>query len=98
MERKDLLNWFIGAHIIKDVKNEFQILYDGKIDNIGNVIDSSKAEDRYYYTHKQLEYKDISIKFLGDVVKINIPIFSKTKKGESIKSEYLKVLNVYIKQ
>lgn len=98
MDEKDLLNMFMWAHLVKDSSNDFNILYDGNIGNIGICIDSTQAESWYVNTYKSVEYKDLTIKFLGDVINVRIPLFKKPKGYESIKMEYLALLNSYIKQ
>ena len=97
VDETDLLNQLIWAHITKDSKNAFLILYDWDIEHIGNMIDNALGMQRYRDTHKQMEYKDISIKFLWDVVSINIPILKKSKWAISVKDKYLNILNKYIK-
>ena len=86
VDEVDLLNQFIWAHITKDSKNSFLILYDWDIDHIGNMIDNAMWMQWYRDTNKSIEYKDISIKFLWDVVSINIPILKKSKWAISIKN------------
>lgn len=98
MDEKDLLNAFMWAHLVKDSSNDFNILYDGNIGNIGICIDSTQAESWYVNTYKSVEYKDLTIKFLGDVINVRIPLFKKPKGYTSIKMEYLALLNSYIKQ
>lgn len=98
MDEKDLLNMFMWAHLVKDSSNDFNILYDGNIGNIGICIDSTQAEGWYVNTYKSVEYKDLSIKFLWDVINVRIPLFKKPSGYTSIKMEYLALLNSYIKQ
>jgi len=54
------------------------------------------AMDWRVHNGKNVEMKDYSIKFLGDVIQINIPVF-KNAEGESVKQDYLNILNRYIK-
>jgi len=96
VDKEELLHEFIGAHITKDNKNGFNILYDGNTENLGITIDSNMAMDWWVHNGKFVENKDYSIKFLGDVISVNIPVF-KENKWESIKQEYLNILNRYIK-
>ena len=98
MDEKDLLNMFMWAHLVKDSSNDFNILYDGNIGNIGICIDSTQAESWYVNTYKSVEYKDLSIKFLWDVINVRIPLFKKPSGYTSVKMEYLAMLNSYIKQ
>jgi len=98
MDEKDLLNMFMWAHLVKDSSNDFNILYDGNIGNIGICIDSTQAESWYVNTYKSVEYKDLTIKFLWDVINVRIPLFKKPRGYESVKMEYLALLNSYIKQ
>ena len=88
---------FIWAHITKDLKDGFKIMYDGKIDSLSISIDSNMAMDWRRLVNKSVEIKDYTIKFLGDVVKVNIPIFKKPEKCISVKADYLNILNRYIK-
>jgi len=88
---------FIWAHITKDLKDWFKIMYDGKIDSLSISIDSNMAMDWRRLVNKNVEIKDYTIKFLGDVVKVNIPIFKKPEKCISVKADYLNILNRYIK-
>jgi len=96
-DENDLLNELIGAHITKDSKNAFLIMYDWDINNLGNLIDWALWVQWYRNTHKRIEFKDISIKFLGDVINITIPIIKKTTNPVSVKDKYLNTLNRYIK-
>ena len=96
VDKDELLHEFIGAHITKDSKNGFNILYDGNTENLGITIDSNMAMDWWVHNGKFVEMKDYSIKFLGDVIQVSIPVF-KENKWESIKQEYLNILNRYIK-
>ena len=96
VDKEELLHEFIGAHITKDSKDGFNILYDGNIENLGITIDSNMAMDWWVHNSKSLEIKDYSIKFLGDVIQVNIPVFKKAE-GESVKQDYLNILNRYIK-
>ena len=79
MDKEELLHMFIGAHITKDLKDSFKIMYDGRVDNLGITIDSNMAMDWRRLVEKSVELKDYTIKFLGDVVKVNIPIFKNKK-------------------
>lgn len=97
MDKEELLHMFIGAHITKDLKDGFKIMYDGRVDNLGITIDSNMAMDWRRLVSKDVDLKDYTIKFLGDVVKVNIPIFKKTKEIVSVKNDYLNILNRYIK-
>ena len=54
------------------------------------------ALDWWTHNSKLVDIKDYTIKFLGDVVNVRIPIFKKAK-GESVKQDYLNILNRYIK-
>ena len=97
MDKEELLHIFIGAHITKDIKDWFKIMYDGVVDNLGMTIDSNMAMDWRRLVNKYVELKDYSIKCLGDVVNVNIPIFKKPKTCVSVKQDYLNILNRYIK-
>jgi hypothetical protein len=79
VDKEELLHEFIGAHITKDNKNGFNILYDGNTENLGITIDSNMAMDWWVHNGKFVENKDYSIKFLGDVISVNIPVFKENK-------------------
>jgi hypothetical protein len=96
VDKEELLHEFIGAHITKDSKEGFNILYDGNTENLGITIDANMALDWWTHNSKLVDIKDYTIKFLGDVVNVRIPIFKKAK-GESVKQDYLNILNRYIK-
>ena len=97
MDRDELLHMFIWAHITKDDKKGFLIMYDGDMTNLGITIDSNMAMDWWAQTNKDVEVKDYTIKFLGDVVHVSIPVFKKVENPLSIKQDYLNILNRYIK-
>ena len=97
MDRDELLHMFIWAHITKDDKKGFLILYNGDMTNLGITIDSNMAMDWRAQTNKEIEVKDYTIKFLGDVVHVSIPVFKKVENPLSIKQDYLNILNRYIK-
>ena len=97
LDKEELLHMFIWAHITKDLKDGFKIMYDWKVDNLGITIDSNMAMDWWRIVQKDVELKEYTIKFLWDVVKVDIPIFKKAEWYVSVKSEYLNTLNVYIK-
>jgi hypothetical protein len=65
--------------------------------NLGITIDSNMAMDWRAQTNKEIEVKDYTIKFLGDVVHVSIPVFKKVENPLSIKQDYLNILNRYIK-
>jgi hypothetical protein len=67
------------------------------MNNLGITIDSNMAMDWRAQTNKEIEVKDYSIKFLGDVVNVSIPVFKEAKDYVSIKQDYLNILNRYIK-
>lgn len=96
LDKDELLHEFIAAHITKDSKQGFDILYNGNSENLAITIDSTMAMDWWAHNEKLVEKKEYTIKFLGDVVTVNIPVFKKAT-GESVKSEYLNILNRYIK-
>jgi len=96
IDKEELLHEFIWAHITKDSKQGFVILYDGNSENLSITIDSNMAMDWWVHNWKDVELKEYTIKFLGDVVTVNIPVFKKAT-GESVKQDYLNVLNRYIK-
>lgn len=96
VDKDELLHEFIGAHITKDTKSGFDILYDGNSEKLGITIDSNMALDWRAHNSKLVDIKDYTIKFLGDVVSVTIPIF-KNSTGESVKQDYLNILNRYIK-
>jgi hypothetical protein len=54
------------------------------------------AMDWWEHNNRLIEKKEYTIKFLGDVVSVDIPVFKKPE-GESVKQDYLNVLNRYIK-
>lgn len=97
MDKDELLHMFIWAHITKDDKKWFLIMYDGDMTNLGITIDSNMAMDWWAQTNKDVEVKDYTIKFLGDVVHVSIPVFKKVENPLSIKQDYLNILNRYIK-
>lgn len=97
MDKDELLHMFIWAHITKDDKKGFLIMYDGDMTNLGITIDSNMAMDWWAQTNKDVEVKDYTIKFLGDVVHVSIPVFKKVENPLSIKQDYLNILNRYIK-
>ena len=97
MDKDELLHMFIWAHITKDDKKGFLILYNGDMSNLGITIDSNMAMDWRAQTNKEIEVKDYTIKFLGDVVHVSIPVFKKVENPLSIKQDYLNILNRYIK-
>ena len=76
MEVTEKLRQFIGSHIIKDSES-YNLLYDGDINNFGSCVDAAVAEDWYHTHEKYIEYKNIKLKFLGDVVDVHIPVFRK---------------------
>ena len=96
LDKEELLHEFIGAHITKDNKRWFDLLYCGNIEDLGITIDSNMAMDWWVHNWKEVERKDFTIKFLGDVINVSLPVFKKLK-GESIKQDYLNILNRYIK-
>lgn len=96
LDKDELLHEFIAAHITKDSKQGFDILYNGNSENLAITIDSTMAMDWWAHNEKLVEKKEYTIKFLGDVVTVNIPVFKKAT-GESVKQEYLNILNRYIK-
>jgi hypothetical protein len=65
--------------------------------NLGITIDSNMAMDWWAQTNKEIEMKDYSIKFLGDVVNVSLPVFKDKKEYVSVKQDYLNILNRYIK-
>ena len=99
LDTKELLNVFMWAHISKDSKNGFVVIYDWNLsDNLGNAVDWPLAMQWYRDNENAVDYKDITIKFLWDVVSIKLPILKNP--GEdyvSVKAEYLNALNAYIK-
>ena len=97
MDKDELLHMFIWAHITKDDKKGFLILYNGDMTNLGITIDSNMAMDWRAQTNKEIEIKDYTIKFLGDVVHVSLPVFKKVENPLSIKQDYLNILNRYIK-
>ena len=98
---------FLWAHHSKEKKHEFKLIYNWKAEESGNIVDFTKWEDRYQRAHKIIDYKSYSIKFLGDVINISLPVFitkqenpdSDIDRSElvSVKDEYLKFINIYIK-
>ena len=96
LDKEELLHEFIWAHITKDSKDGFKILYNWDSTDLGITIDSNMAMDWWEHNNRLIEKKDYTIKFLGDVVSVDIPVFKKPE-GESVKQDYLNVLNRYIK-
>ena len=97
MDKDELLHMFIWAHITKDEKKGFLIMYDGDMNNLSITIDSNMAMDWRAQTNKDVEVKDYTIKFLGDVVHVSIPVFKSVENPLSVKQDYLNILNRYIK-
>ena len=96
LDKEELLHEFIWAHITKDSKSGFDILYTWNTELLGITIDSNMAMDWWVHNWKLVDKKEYTIKFLGDVVNVDIPVFKKSG-GESIKQDYLNILNRYIK-
>lgn len=98
LEKTALLNQFVWAHVTKDTKNEFRLLYNWDSDNVlPNTIDGPMAMEWYRNNNKEMEEKEVTIKFLWDVLTIKYPVFKNKHKFESVKEDYLNLLNVYIK-
>lgn len=97
--KEEKLNLFMGAHITKDSKKGFLLIYDWNVwETLWQAMDAGMAMDWYRETNKLVMFKDISIKFLWDVINITVPLFSQDiKDSVSVKSEYLNYLNQYIK-
>ena len=103
-QSRESLKCFLWAHINKDSKNDFNLIYSWDVKDAWRVVDFTKAEMRFRAADKKIEYFKYSIKYLGDVINVTLPVFSKNKdvdfdkdKTTSIKDEYLKAINQYIK-
>ena len=98
IQKTALLNQFVWAHVTKDSKNEFRLLYNWDTDNVlPNTLDGPMAMEWYRNCWKEIEEKEITIKFLWDVLTIKYPVFKDKHKFISVREEYLSLLNVYIK-
>ena len=94
------LKAFLWAHHNKEKKWKFNIIYNWKADEAWDIVDFTKGEDRYHRSHNFTEYKSYSIKFLGDVINVTLPVFRSDldlSSAESVKQDYLKLINIYIK-